>query len=159
MTRCVLNSVLLLTTLLQSTQPCCAHAIPLQSTCCNSPSPSRCDHPGRTSDCSAETCPAALAVDGFRQPCASSRCVSSRPTPEVAPFHPVPTPDRHECPTCNGELPNPVTKTSELQFAPSPDQDTRPGNFPAVAQGSPGNSDAPAQRNHSRVRSPGHLLI
>ena len=145
MFRPVLSSLLLvLVTALQSTQPCCA----LQSacdSCCQSQVPdSRCDrHQGRCS------CDGGEAV---------VECSQRRATGEKSPNQ-LPSPQRRECPICNDEMPNLVTKTGELMFDPHAEQETPLWRVLVFEQPLPGIEDTPIQRSRSRTRSPGHLLI
>ena len=156
MSRCVLSSVLLLTTLLQSTQPCCAQSFSFRGSCCDAATDSECDTCDGRRSCVAGTCQTAGAQSVNRQLRDASKRDSS---PETRSPHPLPAREQRKCPTCNGELPNPVTKTGALKFLPGTVQET-PGDRLAVdSQNSARLSDTPHQDDRSRIRSPGHLRI
>lgn len=165
MSRCVLSSVLLMTTLLQSMQLCCVHTSLSQRSFCSTASSSSCKALDGTRGCLAEVCAsdASRTIDAkghvSRRPHDSAQCAASRLTPESGSSPHLPVPERRECPTCRGELPNPVTKTGELQFVPSTDQETLRGRFPEVRQISFRIDNTPGQGSRSRIRSSGHLLI
>tara|TARA_R110002072_G_scaffold303078_1_gene492961 strand:- start:51564 stop:52148 length:585 start_codon:yes stop_codon:yes gene_type:complete len=145
MFRPVLSSLLLLlVTALQSTQPCCV----LQSacdSCCQSLAPgSRCDRHQGSCSC-----------DGGKTVVESSQ---RRATGKESPNH-LPSPQRHECPVCKGELPNLVTKTGELMFDRHAGQETTLWRAPVFEKPLLEIEETPIQRSSSRTRSPGHLLI
>lgn len=156
MSRCVLSSVLLLTTLLQSTQPCCAQSFSSRRSCCIVATSPEYDTCNGERTCVAGTCQTAGAQSVNRQ----LRDASKRDSiPETRNPNPMPDREQRKCPACNGELPNPVTKTGELQFLPGTVQET-PGDRLAVdSQNSARLSDTPHQDDRSKIRSPGHLRI
>lgn len=156
MSRCVLSSVLLLTTLLQSTQPCCAQSFSFRGSCCDAATDSECDTCDGRRSCVAGTCQAVAAKSVTRQLCELSKRNSS---PGTRTPHPLPAREQRKCPTCNGELPNPVTKTGALQFLPGTEQETPGYRLAVKGQGSARISDTPHQCDRSRIRSPGHLRI
>lgn len=161
MFQCVLSSVLLMTTLMQSAQPCCVHASSSARVCCAAASCSRCDARDRASTGPAENRTTGSRERAAQRSCDSSQCAVGHSNPETDSSPPVPIPERRECPTCQGELPNLVTKMGELQFAPNTDQVSHQSRLPEVGCRSLriGDTSGRRIRNCSRIRSPGHLLI
>lgn len=159
MSRTVLSSLLLLTTLLQSTQPCCAHSWESQRGCCGVGAALCGGAHEESGSCHLE----ATATDTLAGNCRSS-CTASHPltldsTLGKEPSHHFPNPEHRECPACKGELPNPMTKAGELPFDLSTDQETTDYCFPVISLHPPGTNGTPNRGDRSRIRSPGHLLI
>lgn len=156
MSRSLYSSLLLMTTLLQSLQPCCAHVSTSLSGCCGITASTGCDLHDTSDSCEVAT---KAVGDQCRQTSVTSRQLKCSSEADTDSSNRLPNHEHHRCPVCNGEVLNPVTKTAGLCFDANADQDTTHRGSSPIARRSSEVSDSPGHWNSSRIRSPGHLLV